>query len=307
MGKKLIALISLLIIIAFIGYIVYDTVKYEKVSGDVAAVEKVQAVPDNWFIFDSIKIADGRLHAVAVDNDGNIFTGGENFVSCYNQDLSKKWTSGLPAAVTALAVKGDTILVAATEVIYLLNMEGSVLAEWGPFESNSLITSVSEHRNKIAFADAGNKRVFVLNEDGIVIAMIGQSDNNLIIPSPYFDVALTGSGNLYLANTGHRRIEKWSDGGTYISQFGEPGTAPGSFCGCCNPAHFAVIPGGFVTAEKGINRIKILDTEGRFVEFVSSKNSFMPSIPLDVASSDGKTVYGANPRDGMLYVFKRRE
>ena len=32
---------------------------------------------------------------------------------------------------------------------------------------------------------------------------------------------------------------------------------------------FAVIPGGYITAEKGINRIKILNSKGEFVEAVS--------------------------------------
>ena len=67
----------------------------------------------------------------------------------------------------------------------------------------------------------------------------------------------------YVANTGHRRIETRSLDGELISYFGEPGMAPGAFCGCCNPAHFIVIPDGFITAEKGINRIKILGQEGR--------------------------------------------
>ncbi len=84
------------------------------------------------------------------------------------------------------------------------------------------------------------------------------------------------------------------------------GHAPGAFCGCCNPAHFAVIPQGFVTAEKGINRIKILDQNGDFVEFVSSQNNFTQSIPLDVASSDGKIIYAANSADNTLYIFKRK-
>ena len=90
------------------------------------------------------------------------------------------------------------------------------------------------------------------------------------------------------------------------SSFGEPGMAPGAFCGCCNPAHFVITPDGFITAEKGINRIKVLDRKGDFVEFVSSENKFVPSIPLDLASADGKTLYAANPADSKLYVFSRK-
>ena len=67
-----------------------------------------------------------------------------------------------------------------------------------------------------------------------------------------------------------------------------------------------IIPEGFVTAEKGINRIKILNKKGEFVEFVNSKNSFVKSVPLDVASSDGKIIYAANPADSRLYIFKRK-
>jgi len=94
--------------------------------------------------------------------------------------------------------------------------------------------------------------------------------------------------------------------GDLKSYFGEPGTAPGAFCGCCNPAHFSVIPQGFVTAEKGINRIKILDRTGKFIEYVSSKNKFMASVPLDLTSIDGKSIYAANPADSKLYIFTRK-
>ena len=117
---------------------------------------------------------------------------------------------------------------------------------------------------------------------------------------------MSGENLVFAANTGYRRIETWTVDGKKISQFGEPGTAPGAFCGCCNPAHFAVIPQGFVTAEKGINRIKILGPDGAFIEFVSSKNSFTASVPLDVASNDGMTIYAANPADSKLYIFKRK-
>jgi hypothetical protein len=43
-----------------------------------------------------------------------------------------------------------------------------------------------------------------------------------------------------------------------------------------------------------------------FVEFVSSVNNFVPPLPLDIASLDGKVIYGANPADSKLYVFRRK-
>jgi hypothetical protein len=67
-----------------------------------------------------------------------------------------------------------------------------------------------------------------------------------------------------------------------------------------------LIPGGYITAEKGLNRIKILGSKGEFIEAVSFSNKFIPSVPLDVASADGSIIYAANPADSKLYSFKRK-
>jgi PQQ-like domain len=306
MNKKYIALVSLLIILAFIGYIIFDTITSgsEKRNAEVNIPDTVYT--DQWFIYKELPSTVGSLRSVAVSGKEELFLGGDSFVSCYNPDFTKKWTLRTPSRITAMSVDGDTLFAASQETIYLINPEGKLISEWGPYEANSIITSISAYGHHVAFADAGVKRVFVLKKSGEVTAMIGQTDNRFIIPSPYFDVALHDGNALSVANTGNRRIETWTTEGTYLEYFGEPGTAPGAFCGCCNPAHFAVIPQGFVTAEKGINRIKILDQYGKFIEFVSSKNSFTPSIPLDIASSDGKTIYAANPADSKVYVYKRK-
>jgi hypothetical protein len=155
------------------------------------------------------------------------------------------------------------------------------------------------------FADAGNKMVFVLDKKGSVLKLTGNKDGQFIVPSPYFDVAVGNGNEFFVANTGQRRIETRDLQGKLISYFGEAGLAAEAFCGCCNPAHFAIIPEGFVTAEKGLNRIKIIDRSGKFVEFVSAKNNFTPSVPLDLASDGGKLIYAANPADSKLYVYKR--
>ena len=44
--------------------------------------------------------------------------------------------------------------------------------------------------------------VFILDKGGEVKKMIGQNDEQFVIPSPYFDVALDTDNNLYVANTG---------------------------------------------------------------------------------------------------------
>jgi hypothetical protein len=306
MKKKLTTILSVLVIVVFIAYIIFDTTRPSGVEESAAGKRMTDSLPEKWRISDELAVREGALKAVSVSPSGNIFLGGESFVSCYDKDLSQQWSLKTEYPVTALSCYGDTIYASTIDLILVISGKGKLLDEWGPFEDKSFITSVASGRKNVAYADAGNKMVVILDREGKVIRMIGQNDRQFILPSPYFDIALDDMDNLFVANTGHRRIETRSPDGRMISMFGEPGMAPGAFCGCCNPAHFALLPQGFVTAEKGINRIKILGKSGEFIEFVSSKNKFLSSIPLDLAAAGGKVIYAANPADSKLYKFIRK-
>jgi hypothetical protein len=308
MNKKLLPVLSILVIVAFIGYMVYDSIHAEKGTGPNKTVSEAaqNLPPDMWQISDQLKITDGTLHAVSVAPDGNVYVGGTSFVSCYDKDLKKLWDLTTPAPISALTTFSDTIYAATMDEVLVIDKGGKIVKEWGPFEKNSIITSVSAGKKSVAFADAGNRTIFILDKGGEVKKMIGRNENTFVVPSAYFDVSVNDDGSFYVANTGHRRIEERNSNGEMVSNFGEAGTAPGAFCGCCNPAHFTDFPGGFITAEKGINRIKILNTKGEFVEFVSSVNDFTPATPLDISTTDGKIIYAANPANSTLYVFTRK-
>ena len=306
MNKKAVTIVSVLIILAFIGYVIIDFVKPPASANDEATVPQGKVIDDAWKITGEFKVNEGLLKAVSVAPSGKVYLGGDSFVSCYDNSMKLIWNVKAPSPVTSLSNWGDSIFASTSEQILVMNADGRILNEWGPFEDSCMITSVSANAKYVAFADAGNKMVFVLDKGGEVKNMIGQNDKHFVIPSPYFEVALDNNNNLYAANTGLHRIETYSIDGVLKNQFGEAGTAPGSFCGCCAPPHFALVPQGFVTAEKGINRIKILNNKGDFVEFVNSKNNFIKSIPLDLASADGVTIYGAYPGDSKLYVFNRK-
>lgn len=304
MKKDAAAIFSLVILFAFMGYMIYDAFRAGPAVSNTASRPGRDYEAD-WEIKKSFNAPSGSLSSVAAGQDGNVFLGGGLHVSAMTKDFKELWSVETEESITALAVSGDTVFAASSELIYLISPSGKLIGEWGPYEADCLITSVSASPRHVVFADAGNKRIFVLNKGGEVVTMMGQGNERFVIPSPYFDVAV--SGNLVFAtNTGYRRIETWSIDGRKLSEFGEAGTAPGAFCGCCNPVHFAIVPQGFLTAEKGINRIKILDKEGKFIAFVSVNNDFNQSVPLDVASADGETIYGANSFDNKLYVFKRK-
>lgn len=305
MNKKLISILSVLVIIVFIGYIIFDVSRSS--GSEKVEVKKADstAIPDAWAISREFTVSDGTLEAVSVSAD-KIYLGGDSFVSCFDNDLKLIWNLKTPAPVTSLSNSGDSVFASTATQILVIDKGGKLLSEWGPFEDSSLITSVTSNKKYVAIADAGSRVVFILDKGGEVKKMIGQGDKQFVIPSPYFEVVLDMDNNLFTANTGKHRVETRNINGDILSFFGHPGTGPNYFCGCCAPPHFIVLPNGFVTAEKGINRIKILDKQGEFVEFVSSHNNFIKSVPLDLASIDGKTIYAAYPGESKLYVYNRK-
>jgi hypothetical protein len=278
MNKQWSTLIIAVLLLVFAGYVILDVIRKKEPARDTSTIHEYSGVTDKWIVSKVFEPGKGQLNAVTVSENGRIFLGGEPFIACYDTGFNLLWEYKTGMPVTALTVSGNSLFASVQGTILVLSMDGEKTDEWGPFENNSMITSLSANEQYVAFADAANKTVFILTSDNI----------------------------LYAANTGNRRIEKRSIDGKLLEYFGEPGTEPGAFCGCCNPAHFTLIPGGFITSEKGINRIKILNIKGEFVEFVSSVNKFVPPLPLDIASSDGKIIFGANPADSKIYVFKRK-
>ncbi|HLN19544.1 MAG TPA: hypothetical protein VK213_00535 [Bacteroidales bacterium] len=302
MNNKLLTFFSLLIVAVFIGYIVFDTVKpAQKTISEESSKENYD---ENWEITDELYFPSGTPCAVAVSSDGKVIVGGKSFISCFDRGLKNLWSVYTDLPVTAVTTFDDFIYASTRNSLLVLNTMGAITEELGPWNDNSIITSIAAGQSTIAIADANNKAVYIIDKGGEVLKILGNGENEFIIPSPYFDIVNSDSGYV-IANTGLRRLEKWNLDGEMVSYFGESGLAADAFCGCCNPAHFAPFPGGFITAEKGINRIKVIDSTGKFVEFISAKNNFKPSIPLDIATDKGETVYAVNPSDSKLYVYKK--
>ena len=75
------------------------------------------------------------------------------------------------------------------------------------------------------------------------------------------------------------------------------------FSGCCNPAHFDILPNGsFVTYEKGIDKIKLFDPTGSFICFVAGTGSFKGNADSLIGSVNlVKDIAAAS--DGNIYVL----
>lgn len=145
--KKYLAYISLIIILSFIGYIIYDSIRPVNDSIDDTSTDNdINKPPDKWRILQEVFIRKG-LKAVAVSDSSYIYLGGDSFLLCYGKDLIEVWGIDTPEKITAIAVYGDTVYATSEELIYLFSKDGEMITEWGPYDADCLITSVAANKD----------------------------------------------------------------------------------------------------------------------------------------------------------------
>ena len=118
---------------------------------------------------------------------------------------------------------------------------------------------------------------------------------------------------LWAVNPGEHRVERYPAVGESDLAWGTTGMETDKFCGCCNPSHIAVTPNGkFVTAEKGIPRVKIYDATGLFVGVVAEASLFSdhpdpgctgPAHITDIAVNSAGQVLVLDGARSQLWIF----
>lgn len=262
-----------------------------------------------------------QAKALAVGPDDTIYVIGNQAVYAFNPE-SKRLPLNIETnrELTAIAVSNNgSIYLGVVDHIEIYDPTGQLIEKWNQIDSKTIITSIALYKDNVFATDFGPREVRHFDSAGKLKSSFG----DFIIPSPYFDVAISQDGQIYVANTGEHRIEVWSPEGNQISWWGEySGVDPKKFCGCCNPVNFALLPDGkgFVTCEKGLTRIKVYDPEGAFIGFVAGPESFaqhdsLCDAPdydinhsgLDVAVDSTSRILTLDPALGEVRTFKRKE
>lgn len=229
---------------------------------------------------------------------------------------------------TCIAVAGPDharpgcIYVGQQSTIRLLTADGQEAGEWSDFGPKAIFTSLAIAGNSIFAADAGNRIVLQLNPQGAVQHRIGdvrggKNAPGFIIPSPYFDLVAGVDGLVHVVNPGARRVETFASTGELETVWGQAGSKLEAFFGCCNPSHLARLPDGrFVTSEKGVPRIKVYSSEGKFESVVAGPEQL--GVPLgalgdaredtdhtvfDIATDSAGRVLALDPIRGTIRVF----
>lgn len=193
-------------------------------------------------------------------------------------DLAGKKSKDIPLDFEPTAVCVDAqnrILAAGGGVLAILDMQGAVLISWKLPAENAYITSIAAGREDIFAADAANGVVYRFDSAGKMLGKIGQKDPDknipgFVIPSMYFDIALAADGLLRVVDPGRHLIIAFTFDGDREWEWGLASPKLEGFSGCCNPVNFAIAPdGSFITAEKGLLRVKQYDSDGKFLGVVA--------------------------------------
>jgi len=279
--------------------------------------------------------------AVAVGPNDCLYVAGDKAIKVFSANGSLLATMELadkPAGAGAgkprsLAVSDDgKVYVGMPDHVEVYDGQGNQLTSWDSLGRGAVLTSIAVSKADVFVADAGNRIVLHYDTTGKLIkriggkaAPVGGEDRNVpgfVIPSPHFDLAVAKDGLLCVVNPGRRRIEAYTLNGDLEFWWGESSVAVEGFCGCCNPVNFALLPdGGFVTCEKGLVRVKVYDSEGRFVGVVAGPDQLIAAgqaricdFPdqcqagaFDVAADSKGRVFVLDTIKNLVRVFSKKK
>ncbi len=278
---------------------------------DLARFRTVDPALRTWAEQAPIRVTTAGLTAIAA-------SAGDSFVASAGRTLMRIDLDGkalrsadLPETIRclALAPNGD-IAVGFVRRFVICTPEFKIKAEGPELAEKAILTSLAAGSNVVYAADAGQRIVWSFDLTG---RMLGRNEGpaatgGFAVPSPHFDVALGRDDTLWIANPGELRIESYGPDGRPGRSWGKPGFAIDAFCGCCNPADFALgADGSFVTAEKGLARVKVHRTDGSLESVAAGPADFdEDTIGLDVAVDARGRVLVVDPKRNTIRIFVRK-
>jgi hypothetical protein len=280
-----------------------------------------------------------EVRAIAVGPEDTISVCGDNSVVVLAADGTViKGREGsdpgisLAAPPTCLAVGPSEyahpgrIYVGVGDHVETFSPEGDAIATWENLGEKAVLTSIAVAEEDVFVADAGNRVVWRFNVDGQRRGKIGEPDprrgiRGFVIPSPYFDVAITHDQLLRVVNPGARRVDAFTFDGDPVLHWGAAGPDIERFFGCCNPISMCLLPDDrFVTAEKGLPRIKVYSIDGDFECVVAGPEQLTPTATkaeetrsthqmkvFDVAADSLGRVLVLDPNKPSVRVFQLKE
>ncbi|MBN2512185.1 MAG: hypothetical protein JXB18_04545 [Sedimentisphaerales bacterium] len=296
----------------------YDISEYGKIPLEMIIYQQVgKPLPTGLKASHSIAFKDGIYvsgdkKVVKINNTGNI---------------EKEIT--LESAPTCLAVDDEgVVIVGSDDTITIFDKSGTKRTQFVVPQKNAILSSIVLNEGLILCADAVNGLIYRYNQQGSLVNIIGQKDpqkedhTGFVIPSPYFDIAMAADGLLRVVDPGRHEIIAFTLDGHREWTWGKTSPKVDGFSGCCNPVNMAILPdGSFVTAEKGLVRVKIHDADGQFVGVVAGPDQLEWQGPLvvcdapeqfqsrgfDVAVDETGRIYILDTVKNVVRIFEKKQ
>ncbi len=324
LANKIVAVVTIAVLVVAAAIIYIKTKRVTEAGNrdlerstqyDMAELQKVDPALIKWREAARLDSGLPSARAIAVDPSGNVLVGGENLVRRLSGTGQRVADITVTGAVQALACDADgAVYVAFREHVEVFGADGKPKATIASLGDKAQITSIAVGGGNIYIADFGNRIVHRCDMSGKVLNVIGKEDRKrnmagLNLPSPHMDVAVATDGTAWIANTGQWRLENYSPEGDLNRYWGESGATIDKFVGCCNPADFCLLAdGSFVTAEKGVARVKHYLPDGRLASVVAAVESFPKNMQgLDVAAGPNGRVVVLPRGTTAVLVFESRE
>ncbi|MBP8910459.1 MAG: NHL repeat-containing protein [Phycisphaerae bacterium] len=294
-------------------------------------VARLARIDPNLILYEesepTIQTGLSQSRAIALDKAGRIYVTGDMSIRVFDASGNLERTISLTGAPQCLTIGEDGgIYVGMKDHVEVLDAQGKGVASWDPLGEEAVLTSIARHGDAVLVADAGHRVVLHYDLAGTLVAHLGEKDPErgipgFAVPSPHFELAVSPDGLIRVANPGRNRIDTFTLDGHLEFWWGERSNEIKGFCGCCNPVAFALLPnGGFVTAEKGLVRVKVYNSDGGFVgvvagpdQFASGKQIRIYERPeegqergLDLAVGADGRVYVLDPVDNTVKTFRKK-
>ena len=253
------------------------------------------------------------LRGIAFANN-RLYLVEDNYLVIVSPEGEKLAKSELPESPSCVTASSKGIYIGFKKYIGQYTLNGELVKNWATLNDSTVITSLATADSLLFAADAGNRRVLRYQSDGTLSgSFTGKRDSadlhGFIIPSPYFELAVNSFGELWVVNPGMHAFENYTFDGQLREFWERTAMTIDGFSGCCNPAQMAVMPdGSFVTAEKGMVRIKIHKASGEVLAVVAPPAKFEGETHApDLAVSPSGDIYALDYEQKMIRVFQRKK
>jgi hypothetical protein len=279
-------------------------------SDEAAALKAAEPIDPAMITFREagsfgVDLRDAR--ALAVAGEGDIYVCGDRALERYSRDGKKLAAIALEGEPRCLAIgsadhaKPGQIYVGMESHVEVYAPSGARVAVWKSPGQNVIFTSMTTIEDAVWVADAGNRVVWRFDLNG---NSLRPSPSGFLVTNHYFSLAAGSDDLVYVVNPRLLHVESFTHSGQHETAWGQGSASVKDFFGCCNPAHLAVLPDGrFVTAEKGMPRVKIYARDGTFETIVAGPTQ-LSATPAGLAADPHGRVLVLDGRPAKVRVFE---